>query len=91
MKRILLTIRGRDGFIRKTCFPFVKRVRFETKRNGLKSTISESGRETLRDRRAGDQTAIFPIMRYWIVVITGSTWLNEPKDVGYVTGLIYTA
>jgi hypothetical protein len=29
MKRIRLTIRGRDGFIRKTCFSFVKRVRFE--------------------------------------------------------------
>jgi hypothetical protein len=42
MKRILLTIRGRDGFIRKTCFPFVKRVRFETKKNGLKSMISQS-------------------------------------------------
>jgi hypothetical protein len=42
MKRILLTIRGRDGFIRKTCFSFVERVRFETKSDPLKSMISQS-------------------------------------------------
>jgi len=29
MRRILLTIRDRDDFIRNTCFPFIKGVRFE--------------------------------------------------------------
>jgi hypothetical protein len=41
-RRILLTIRDRDDFTRKTCFPFVKRVRFEMKSDALKSMISQS-------------------------------------------------
>jgi len=41
-RRILLTIRDRDDFIRKTCFPFVKRIRFEMKSDALKSMISQS-------------------------------------------------
>jgi hypothetical protein len=39
MRRILLTIRDRDDFIRKICFPFVKRVRFEMKSDATKSMI----------------------------------------------------
>lgn len=40
--RILLTIRDRNDFVRKTCFPFVKRVRFEMKSDALKSMILQS-------------------------------------------------
>ena len=40
--RILLTIHVRNDFIRKICFPFVKRVRFEMKSDALKSMISQS-------------------------------------------------
>jgi hypothetical protein len=40
--RILLTIRDRDDFTSKTCFPFVKRFRFEMKSDALKSMISQS-------------------------------------------------
>jgi hypothetical protein len=42
LTRILLTIRDRDDFTRKTVFPFVKHVRFEMKSDALKSTISQS-------------------------------------------------
>jgi hypothetical protein len=42
LTRILLTIRDRDDFTRKTVFPFVKRVRFEMKSDALKSMISQS-------------------------------------------------
>jgi hypothetical protein len=41
MRRILLTIRDRGDFTRKTCLPFVKRVRFEMKSDALKSMISQ--------------------------------------------------
>jgi hypothetical protein len=40
--RILLTIRDRDDFIRNTCFPFVKGVRFEMQSDALKAMISQS-------------------------------------------------
>jgi len=42
MRRILLTIGDRDDFIRKTCFPLVKGVRFEMKSDALKAMISQS-------------------------------------------------
>jgi hypothetical protein len=42
MGLILLTIRERGRFAQKTCFPFVKRIRFETKSDAPKSTISQS-------------------------------------------------
>ena len=41
-RRILLTIRDRNDFVRRTCFPFVKCVRFEMKSDALKSMISQS-------------------------------------------------
>ncbi len=40
--RILLTVPDRDDFTSKTCFPFVKRFRFERKSDALKSMISQS-------------------------------------------------
>jgi hypothetical protein len=41
-RRILLTIPDYHDFLRKTCFPFVNRVRFEMKSDALKSMISQS-------------------------------------------------
>ena len=37
-----IVIRDRDDFACRTCFPFVKRVRFEMKSDAPKSTISQS-------------------------------------------------
>jgi len=39
LRSILLTIRARDDFVRKTCFRFVKCIRFEMKSDALKSMI----------------------------------------------------
>jgi hypothetical protein len=41
MTCILLTLRDRNDFVRKTCFPLVRRVRFEMKSDALKSMVSQ--------------------------------------------------
>ena len=42
MRRILLTTRGNDDFTRRTSFPFVKWICFETASDVLKSMILQS-------------------------------------------------